>query len=51
MCAPWNVRVTAGFLKFREWKRAFARPDYYRTEVRIKGRWYDAGTSPSWLEA
>jgi hypothetical protein len=35
---PWNVRVREG----RGW---------FVAEVRIKGRWLDAGTGKTWFEA
>lgn len=38
MRAPWNVRVREG-------------RGYFTAEVRIKGRWYDAGTAPTWFQA
>lgn len=46
---PWNVRVTGRHNSLIGWQ--IAKPDYYRVEVRIKGRWYDAGTAKTWFEA
>ena len=47
---PWNVRVTGCSTHYGD-ARNFLPPDYYTIEVRIKGKWYDAGTAKTWLEA
>jgi hypothetical protein len=47
---PWNVRVTASPNGSRIGRELTCRPDYYIAEVRIRGRWYDAGTGKTWLE-
>jgi hypothetical protein len=38
MMLPWNVRVREG-------------RNCYCAEVRIKGKWFDAGTGKTWFEA
>ena len=50
MRMPWNVRVTGIQMLAGELAGA-ARWDYYRVEVRIGGRWFDAGTAKSWWMA
>lgn len=46
---PWNVRVTAR--QARLFFSPLAPSDYFTVEVRIKGKWYDAGTGKTWFEA
>lgn len=48
MVAPWNVRVTPRTLSAAP---LVPLPDFFAVEVRIRGRWLDAGTAPTWLEA
>ena len=48
---PWNVRVTGQHIGRYGDQRLILPPDYYRAEVRIDGKWYEAGTGETWLEA
>ena len=49
MFAPWNVRVSPVTLCTA--KYLVQSPDYFKVEVRIKGKWFDAGTGKTWFEA
>jgi hypothetical protein len=53
---PWNVRVTEIRLSLEAQQSAEADdglvpPDYYHAQYRECGRWLDAGTAHTWLEA
>lgn len=50
---PWDVRVRGRRLSVRYGDARLIPypPDYYTVEIRISGKWYDAGTGKTWFEA
>jgi hypothetical protein len=50
MTAPWNIRVKPLRISWRS-RQAFSRPDAYKAEVRLKGKWYEAGVGDTWWAA
>lgn len=48
---PWNIRVTGGHTERYGDQRLILPPDYYTAEVRIGGKWFDAGTAKTWWGA